>query len=389
MCSTKFLSVLLPLLAVIPLSAQVPSTNVSTLLEPDTGPILVHVFEDYETDIEKRWWLRGVVVTNDLAPSLSLSVPNRHACRATETKDFDDKMGDPTKLWKAVIFNPVPGPPMGSSTRLHFRYKLQGTDTLRVQIYSLTKNFHRHLTLTNLVLGTWQTAAMDMTRARRPDGSGGPLSQDERIDDIQFYISPEADLWIDDIVLYERLHDFKRQRFPARIVFTGWFDTGQQGQGHEWPGDFLIEKHSPPRTWKFARSVPDPQTNRPWIRLGLRGARPLSARDLLSFVYHVSAPGPIEIALEHSATAQRWTASLKAPVHGSWRIGSVQFDKIPQGALADQISFRTGEGIELFLDNVLLYEPGWKTTPREPNIFQRIEDDLQMEKLDPKGCRTE
>jgi len=30
-------------------------------------------------------------------------------------------MGDPDAMYKAVIFNPVPGPPMGKNTRLTFR----------------------------------------------------------------------------------------------------------------------------------------------------------------------------------------------------------------------------------------------------------------------------
>src|SRR5688572_23272818 len=90
-------------------------------------PHRAHVFEDYETEIEKRWWLRGLPETNDVPLSLSTSVPNHRACLATGTKDFDDKMGDPAKNFKAVIFNPVPGPPMAANTRLSFRYRLRGT----------------------------------------------------------------------------------------------------------------------------------------------------------------------------------------------------------------------------------------------------------------------
>jgi len=62
-----------------------------------------------------RWWLRGIPVTEKkaLAPGLSASVLNTRACRAAETKDFDDKQGDPTKSWEAVTFNPGPGPPIG------------------------------------------------------------------------------------------------------------------------------------------------------------------------------------------------------------------------------------------------------------------------------------
>ena len=91
-------------------------------------PNRVHVFEYYETDIEKRWWMRGRLETNNVPPA------STRACRATETKDFDDLMGDPKAKYNAVIFNPVPGPPMGKNTRLSFRYWLKGTGTLRVQI---------------------------------------------------------------------------------------------------------------------------------------------------------------------------------------------------------------------------------------------------------------
>ena len=47
----------------------------------------------------------------------------------------------------------MPGPPMGKNTRLSFRYWLKGTDTLRVQIYSLTNGYHRHLVLTGSAAG--------------------------------------------------------------------------------------------------------------------------------------------------------------------------------------------------------------------------------------------
>ena len=68
---------------------------------------------------------------------------------------------------------------MGKNTRLSFCYRLKRAGILRVQIYSLSKGYHRHLTLTSLPQGKWRQAAVDMTAARRPDGSGGPLSEGE------------------------------------------------------------------------------------------------------------------------------------------------------------------------------------------------------------------
>jgi len=134
-----------------------------TVVEPvghEKVPFRVHVFEDYETDIEKRWWLRGEPIRKSLPLGLSESIPNKRACRSTETKDFDRKMVDQSKTYQAVIFNPVPGPPMASNTHLSFRCRLKRTDVLRCQIYSLSKGYHRHLVLRNLPKDKWQ-ALMD------------------------------------------------------------------------------------------------------------------------------------------------------------------------------------------------------------------------------------
>jgi hypothetical protein len=347
--------------------------NLSSVIERGNLPRRVHVFEDYETEIEKRWWLRGAPETNNLPLSLSESVPNRRACRATATKDFDDKMGDPKQDFKAVVFNPVPGPPMGANTRLSFRYWLHGTDTLRVQIYSLSKGYHRFLMLTNLPQGSWQSAAVDITQARRPDGSGGPLAEDERIDDIQFYIAADAELLIDDIVLYDagsasspspprsggegRGEAGPRGTFPNRILFTGWFDTGQQGAGKEWPGDFEIVKHDPPLTWKAAKSVVNAQTGAPWIRVHLRGARPLSPLTSLRFRYRLAGGDALNVLLANAKTGQEWKAPVAALVTGKWAEANVDFQVSQRNVAADELRFLAPKGFELLVDDVLLFEP--------------------------------
>ncbi len=348
----------------ITLCLAAPPRNLSTTIDRTGLPYRVHVFEDYETDIEKRWWLRGTPVTDVVPPSSSKSVSNKRACRATMTKDFDRKMGDQSKMYKAVIFNPVPGPPMGKSTRLSFRYRLKGTDTLRVQIYSLSKGYHRHLILKDLPQGKWRDATVDMTKARRPDGSGGPLAEDERIDDIQFYIDPSADLWIDDIVLYDAAVKGEKRPFPKRFMFTGWFDTGKQG--NEWPGDFKIVLHNKPLTWDAAESIKDPKTGKQSMRIGLRGMRPLSKDTRLRFRYRYD-PGPdggrkvIGILLLNSEV-QNSRFTLVNPEVGEWAEVTVFFttgriETIAPLTHADQIYFDPEHG-KLQVDDLLLYEPG-------------------------------
>src|SRR5206468_1187977 len=104
------------------------------------------------------------------------------------------------------------------------------------------------------------------------------------IDDIQFYTDPDAELLIDDIVLYDAAVPGEKRPFPGRLHFTGWFDTGKQGK--EWPGEFEIVPKGKPYTGRAAKSVPNKQTGKPWVRVGLRGERLLGDPSRLRFRYH-------------------------------------------------------------------------------------------------------
>jgi hypothetical protein len=198
-----------------------------------------------------------------------------------------------------------------------------------------------------------------MTAARRPDGSGGPLAEDERIDDIQFYVSPDASLTIDDIVLYEAARTNEDSPFPRRIVFTAWFDTGKQGQ--EWPGDFEIVPHPRPRRWYAAKSVENPKTQRPWIRVHMRGLRLLSERTRLQFRYRLTGGRELQVALANSGTDSKLQVPVRKPALDKWTQATVDF-RVPakdnsQDRQTDGILFMVQPGGTLLIDDVLLYEP--------------------------------
>jgi inosine-uridine nucleoside N-ribohydrolase len=334
--------------------------NPSKLIPDDLMPNRVHAFEDYETDIEKRWWMSGKAETANVPPG------SKRACRGVLTQDFDDLMGDLKTMYTAVIFNPVPGPPMGKQPRLRFRYWLKGSDTLRVQIYTLTKGYHRCLTLKGLPQGKWQLATVDMTAVRRPDGSGGPLSENERIDDIQFYTDPRAELLIDDIVLYDAPVKPEKRPFPSRILFTGLFDTGKQGK--EWPGTFeIVDKKG--YFWRAAKSVPQKQGGKAWIQLGLRGERPAGDATELFFRYHLTGADTMEVVLVNRTAKVNHTVTLKGLEKGRWAEAIVNFNKAGRGAdgkpsapqrddRIDEMQFLLPQGAELLVDDVLLYAPG-------------------------------
>lgn len=328
-------------------------TNVVKPVPVGAFPDRVHVVENFQTDIERRWWLCGLLASERGTDG------DRRYLRAALTHDFDDLMGDPKALYQAVIFNPVPGPPMGKQTRLSFRYRIQGATALRVQIYSLSKGYHRHLTLQDLPEGRWQSITVDLREARRPDGSGGPLAADERIDDVQFYTDAAAELFIDDLVLYDQAVAGESRPFPKGIGFTAWFDTGKQGE--EWPGDFVIVAKKGPNGWKAAHSIYDAKEQRHWIRLGLRGPRPLADCTHLRFRYHLTATGTIRLLLRHSAGKERHEVLLENLKPNGWNEVTVELcpaGKLRRGAAVNELHFSVGAECALVIDDVLLFSPG-------------------------------
>jgi inosine-uridine nucleoside N-ribohydrolase len=349
----KFLSWYIERMAGLKTPAQTPAK----LVERGAMPSRVHVWEDFETDIERRWWMSGKAEKTNLSPG------STRACRGVLTHDFDDLLGNPKAMYTAVIFNPVPGPVMGPNTRLGFKYWLKGTGSLRVQIYSLTNGYHRHLVLNDLPQEKWQSATVDMTQCRRPDGTGGPLSEGERIDDIQFYTDPTAELIIDDIVLFDAAAADEKRPFPTRVHFTGLFDTGAQGK--EWPGTFEIIEHKPPLSGKAARSVANEELGAPWLRLHLRGERPLGEKTQLSFRYRLSGADNLRVQLRNCTSGDAHLVELKNLRKDEWATGQVDFstikgvkggEMIRSGDRVDEIHFLLPRGAELLVDDVLLYE---------------------------------
>ena len=352
----KFYGIAYALLAASGLVAPRALRGQNPLVEQGRFPNRVHAFEDFETDIEGRWWLRGIEETRELPPAL-WSLGNTRAWRSRTAEDVDPSKADQKALRNAVMFNPVPGPAMGKNPRLSFRYRLSGGDKLRVQIFSLTREDNFSFMLADLPQNRWEAATVDMTRLTCNDGAAGHLSEDQRIDDIQFYVEPGARVIIDDIVLFDAALDDEKEAFPARILFSGWFDTGQQGR--EWPGEFRILPHERPRTWKMAASVVNEQTKKHWLRIGLRGQRPLAKQLRLRFKYKLVGAGDkaVEVALVNHTTGESRPAMLKDLVADQWSAASVDLNgKEPNSA--DEIHILLPAGAEMFIDDLLLYEPG-------------------------------
>ena len=340
---------------------KVPVVNPSKLVNRGGRPTLVQVTETCETDIEKRWWMSGKLDTKNVPPD------RKRVCRGVLTEDFD---GRKDSMYTAVIFNPVPGPPVGKNPRITFRFWIKGSDQLRVQIYSLSNGYHRCLTVTGLPQGSWQEGCVDMTHSRKLDGTGGPLGDTDRIDDIQFYTDPGAELYITDIVLYDAAPAEEKRPFPKKIIFTGWFDTGRQGK--DWPGSFAIVEKKP-LPWKCAKSVPNPKGD-PWIQLNLRGERPLGETTQLFFRYKLTGGDSLKVLLMNRTQKEPNVVELKNLKMGEWTEITADFDgKLQKGDRVDEVQFLLPKSAELLLDDVLLYEPRKKSRSGRLRLIARRE----------------
>ncbi|MBN2289432.1 MAG: hypothetical protein JXQ83_08885 [Candidatus Glassbacteria bacterium] len=96
---------------------------------------------------------------------------------------------------------------VGRTTRLSFRYRLDGASSFQVQIFDLTDRDNRHIALENVDQGAWQQADLDFTgQGIKNDGNQTPFLAGNLVDDIFFFplqAGEEAELLIDDVVLYD------------------------------------------------------------------------------------------------------------------------------------------------------------------------------------------
>ena len=249
---------------------------------------------------------------------------SKRACRGVLTQDFDDLQGDMKTMYTAVIFNPVPGPPMGKNPRLSFRYWLKGTDTLRVQIYSLTNGYHRYLSLTGLPQEKWQAGTVDMTagaparRQRRP-------AVRERAHRRHPVLRRSAGR-----AAHRRHRPVRRRRCRER---SGRFRSASSSPAGSTPASRARSGRARSRScrkkgyfWKAAKSVENPKLDAPWIRLHLRGERPLGETTQLFFRYRLEGADALKVVLVNRTQKTNHVVELKDLKKGDWAEATVDFN---------------------------------------------------------------
>ena len=115
--------------------------------------------------------------------------------KAVPTKDGKGK-------WIRLQIDPPR--PVGEHTKLRFRYHLTGATTLTTQVFDVTDGDNRNLKLKDLKNGEWTFLHVDFTRdGRRNDGKETPFAAGHKVDDLFFFVDSGADLFIDEVCLYD------------------------------------------------------------------------------------------------------------------------------------------------------------------------------------------
>ncbi len=118
--------------------------------------------------------------------------------------------------------------------------------------------------------------------------------------------------------------------------------------------------HEPPLKWKAARSVETPDNEARWIRIDLRGPRPVGRRLALRFRYLLGSAQSIDLELaSRGDTSRQAKLTLDQVRQNEWTEATV--DWTPQlkqlRATIDELIFRIPHNARLQVDDVLLYEP--------------------------------
>lgn len=167
--------------------------------EPEPFPQRVIFLAAFDTGADPKSRLKYWPGAFDILGKEAPAGANWNVARAVPHKDTGGN-------WIRLEIKPTK--PVGAHTKLRFRYHLTGASRLTAQIFDVTDKDNRHVNLTGLKQGAWTTQYVDFTRdGRRNDGGKTPFAAGHVVDDLFFFVKPEAgkevELLIDEVVLFD------------------------------------------------------------------------------------------------------------------------------------------------------------------------------------------
>lgn len=163
--------------------------------EKEPFPNRVIFLAAFDTGPKEKYWPGEFEIIDKGLPADSYW----RVARAVPRKDAKGK-------WVRLQIEPPR--PVGTRTKLRFRYHLTGASALTVQVFDATDQDNRHVRLKGLKQGEWATVYVDFTTdGKRNDGKDTPFAAGHKVDDLFFLVEPEGQqevtLLVDEVVLYD------------------------------------------------------------------------------------------------------------------------------------------------------------------------------------------
>jgi len=316
---------------------------------PESLPYQVAVAFDKERNGTFDFW--GTFETKDVPPD------GDGQAKRGELKPDWDACVDQSLRFKALSFNPVPGPPILARSSLRFSAKLIGTDELRVQVFNLTRGFCNHYaTIKGLPQNQWFTITIDMLLLKDTRTDRGYLRVNDRIDDVQFYADKNAELLVGNVYMYNRVSETAVSPFsqwPTFFRFLGWFDTGGQTAG-EWPSEASLNQHQ--NFLDDLSTIPEAGTNLAYLKVAFRKRVLLDKKATLFFRYYLVGTDHLQVTLNDATTG------LKLPVTVT---GLTQSSARP---LTEPISESEWRSARISYEDLVAQLPPSSTPPRVTDV---------------------
>lgn len=100
-----------------------------------------------------------------------------------------------------------PAKPVGTRTKLRFRYYVEGTREMSVSLFDSTDGINRTIQIQDLKQKEWRFLILDFTKNAKTGSNEKPLAAGNKVSDISFRIRPGeekgARLLIDEVVLFD------------------------------------------------------------------------------------------------------------------------------------------------------------------------------------------
>ena len=268
--------------------------------------------------------------------------------------------------------SPVYRPRMGKNNCVYFRYRLSGTDKIRLDLFNWTTGQVHRTIIEGLEQDQWAEATVDLSSAE--SGSGALIAAGDRMEQLLFAVG-DGELIVDDVICFTNDPDAGGQPpadpFPRRVIDVWGFDV--MDEYHPWTHDhYMVVRHGGKlkHDWGSAKALKQQKRDSKRIRLIIAPPQPVGDATRIRFRYDIEGSDSLRVMIFDLTDADNRTYDYIAQGQNGWYWADLDMTSATKndgnqtpfsaGNLVDDIFFLPAFGarsdLELLLDDVILYD---------------------------------